>query len=606
MFIQSLPKESYFQLIGFGSDFKKYNEEPVIYNKENVKNIINIINNLDADLGGTNISDPLREIYNSDNVYSKINLSKNIFILTDGDVDNRDECINLIAANSNKFRIHSIGIGNYFDKILIEKCGKLGKGTSSFVENVENINSVVIDTLNKGLRPYITDIKFEFENYKEEISSSIISCNPINNFVYQNEIMNYSFILPGKKELSNLKIKITGKDPINQIENITNFDKIIKLENGDQMSKMIVGKALKNNDELVKDEKKEIEFAKKYQILSKNTALFAEILNEESQQSKLIKVNSDNSNYLGNLANSIDILDGQTGLQNPFFNNCNINYSINNYNNINNINNNNMNNFNNNNFNMNFSMNNYNNMNNNNMNIFNNNNNFNLNFSMNNYNNMNNNNMNIFNNNNNFNLNFSMNNYNNINDCININNYNNMNNCNSKYMNNNCMNNYNKEYEDDEDAEYLTNDNISNFNMNNNNMSNFNLNNNNSINCANNSNKNAFNIESSLSKGNMNANDDINLIMSQDVMEGYWDENDETKKIIDIITLDKFNKIKNTINALNKGENEIKIIYTILVIYYLKTNLSEKIKDYRLVISKANKFLEENGIDYDNIISGIS
>ena len=97
--------------------------------------------------------------------------------------------------------------------------------------------------------------------------------------------MNYSFILPGKKELSNLKIKITGKDPINQIENITNFENIIQLENGDQMSKMIVGKALKNNDELIKDEKKEIEFAKKYQILSKNTALFAEILNEESQQS---------------------------------------------------------------------------------------------------------------------------------------------------------------------------------------------------------------------------------------------------------------------------------------------------------------------------------
>ena len=41
------------------------------------------------------------------------------------------------------------------------------------------------------------------------------------------------------------------------------------------MSKMIVGKALKYNDELIKDEKKEIEFAKKYQILSKNTALFA-------------------------------------------------------------------------------------------------------------------------------------------------------------------------------------------------------------------------------------------------------------------------------------------------------------------------------------------
>jgi len=256
LFIQSLPKESYFQLIGFGSDFKKYNEEPVIYNKENVNNIINIINSLEADLGGTNISGPLREIYNSDNSYSKINLSKNILLLTDGVVFDREECINLISSNSNKFRIHSIGIGSSFDKELIEKCGKLGKGTSSFVENVENINSVVIDTLNKGLRPYLTDIKFEFENYKEEISSSIISCNPIDNFVYQNEIMNYSFILPGKKELSNLKIKITGKDPINKIENITKFENIIKLENGEEMSKMIVGKSLKINDELIKDEKK--------------------------------------------------------------------------------------------------------------------------------------------------------------------------------------------------------------------------------------------------------------------------------------------------------------------------------------------------------------
>ena len=49
LFIQSLPENSYFQLIGFGSEFKKYNEEPVIYNKENDDNIIKIINELTAD-----------------------------------------------------------------------------------------------------------------------------------------------------------------------------------------------------------------------------------------------------------------------------------------------------------------------------------------------------------------------------------------------------------------------------------------------------------------------------------------------------------------------------------------------------------------------------
>ena len=36
LFIQSLPEQSYFQLIRFGSDFKKYNSEPVTYSKENI------------------------------------------------------------------------------------------------------------------------------------------------------------------------------------------------------------------------------------------------------------------------------------------------------------------------------------------------------------------------------------------------------------------------------------------------------------------------------------------------------------------------------------------------------------------------------------------
>ena len=48
--------------------------------------------------------------------------------------------------------------------------------------------------------------------------------------MYQNEIMNYSFILPDNKELSNLKIKITGKDPINLIENDATYENIIKLK----------------------------------------------------------------------------------------------------------------------------------------------------------------------------------------------------------------------------------------------------------------------------------------------------------------------------------------------------------------------------------------
>ena len=113
--------------------------------------------------------------------------------------------------------------------------------------------------------------------------------------------MNYSLILDNnnKIDVDNLSepinIEIVGKDPKNPIKENISFNKdqnIIKLPNGDEMAKMIVGKALKNNKEFLDNKKKEIEFALKYQILSKNTALFAEILNDGNDgQTKLVKVN---------------------------------------------------------------------------------------------------------------------------------------------------------------------------------------------------------------------------------------------------------------------------------------------------------------------------
>ena len=579
LFIQSLPENSYFQLIGFGSEFKKYNEEPVIYNKENVDNIIKIINELTADLGGTNISKPLAEIFNSES-YSKIDLSKNIFLLTDGEVFDREKCIELISNNSSKFRVHALGIGNSFDEVLIKQCGKLGKGSSSFVKELEKINSVVIDTLNKGLRPYITDLKFEFENYKDEISKNIIAVNPINNFVYQNEIMNYSFILPDNKELSNLKIKITGKDPINLIENDATFENIIKLKDGEEMSKMIVGKGLKYNDDLIKDTEKEIKFAKKYQILSKNTALFAEIENEENQQSKLIKVDlvnitppkiKNSYNRLNNLTYSASIGSSMMNFMPPMAPTCGIfnppccGFS----NNINqgfggmggmcgmgsNFMNNNMfmsNNMNNNMMGMGMAM-----MNNN-MNCMNNNMNNMMGMGM----------MQMQNN-----MNMGM--------------MHNMNNMNMAMMNQNlcagarmCPPPSPPSPPKSKTSDYLSSE---------------------RINYSESSNK---KVNNNIKREN-NEHADMNLILSQDIIEGFWNENNETKKLINIITLEKFDKIKNKIIALNKGENESKIIYTILVIYYLKTKCTTNLNEYKLVINKANKFLQKNGINYDDIVSGV-
>ena len=69
-------------------------------------------------------------------------------------------------------------------------------------------------------------------------------------------------------------------------------ENIITLKNGGNLSKIIVVLGLKYNKNLLESKDNEIKFSKQYQLLSKNTALFGEILKYgTSTQNELIKVN---------------------------------------------------------------------------------------------------------------------------------------------------------------------------------------------------------------------------------------------------------------------------------------------------------------------------
>ena len=108
LFLQSLPAGSYYQIIGFGTRFKAYDIEPKEYTKENIHETFKKIEDLKANLGGTNIYYPLEYVYDSYEDHKKINLPKYIFLLTDGEVENKKEVLEIIEENNSKYRIFSI------------------------------------------------------------------------------------------------------------------------------------------------------------------------------------------------------------------------------------------------------------------------------------------------------------------------------------------------------------------------------------------------------------------------------------------------------------------------------------------------------------------
>ena len=119
-------------------------------------------------MGGTELYKPLKKIFQELKLHK--NQFKQIFLLTDGAVNDTDEIVNLIK-NNNYYnqRLHTFGIGSGVSTDLITECAKAGKGMYYFITNPNDIEKYVINALCTNLIPYllIKNIKFLDVNKKK-------------------------------------------------------------------------------------------------------------------------------------------------------------------------------------------------------------------------------------------------------------------------------------------------------------------------------------------------------------------------------------------------------------------------------------------------------
>ena len=283
VFMQSLSKGSYYQLIGFGSDYKSYSDRPLAYTKENVNKTIINIENLKGDMGGTNLFKPLQYIYDNCKNNENFHLPQHIFILTDGYTEYKEQVLNIIDRNKSKYQIYANGIGNDFDGDFIRTAGECGFGSYKFINDIENLSVVINEQLRKSMRYYYDKVKFKVDkNNNNEIIYDFYR----NEFILENQLINYSFIIKGKDK-GNIEIKncfnLDGKELIE----IFKFDenKILNLKDGDSLAKIAIHSLIqKGEGEDFSNEEKIIKIAKKYQILCEYTSLFAEV--ENNQENK--------------------------------------------------------------------------------------------------------------------------------------------------------------------------------------------------------------------------------------------------------------------------------------------------------------------------------
>ena len=198
--------------------------QPKINNQENINNSKKIINSLTADMGGTDLSLPLKNILkDSYNDYKDITLSKQIIILTDSEIELGEETKEFINLHNNEFKIHFIGIGSKVNQNEIINLSKAGNGNYCLIGDSSDLKKVIFELLNKCTNEYINNYKFLLEN-----NTFIYELQPINKTTYSNDSLNFYFIKENKS-FDNINIRFTWENYKEKFEKEFQFKKIILL-----------------------------------------------------------------------------------------------------------------------------------------------------------------------------------------------------------------------------------------------------------------------------------------------------------------------------------------------------------------------------------------
>ncbi|CAF1510881.1 unnamed protein product [Adineta ricciae] len=177
LFLKSLPINSYFNIIRFGSKYKTlFKDTTDLYNEDNAEKAEEYIKKINADLGGTELLNCLQWLESQPPRESR---ARQIFLLTDGEISNVEEVIDLCRTMATSTRIFSFGLGSSPSRSLVKGLARATNGRYVFIPPNSNVDIYVGEQLQKALQPYIMNIQVKWSLNRLGITSIPTKIPPI-------------------------------------------------------------------------------------------------------------------------------------------------------------------------------------------------------------------------------------------------------------------------------------------------------------------------------------------------------------------------------------------------------------------------------------------
>ena len=159
IFVRGLSEGVKFNVYRFGSTYEKLFESSEPYTEATVKKALGYISGINADLGGTEVLAPLKDIYRST---VALGLNRQVILITDGEVGNEEEVLELVRNGSGMTRVFTVGIGYGPNEYFIGQVAKSASGASELIAPGERIEPKVLRLFKKVMSDNIDDLRISW------------------------------------------------------------------------------------------------------------------------------------------------------------------------------------------------------------------------------------------------------------------------------------------------------------------------------------------------------------------------------------------------------------------------------------------------------------
>ncbi len=144
--LRALEEGDTFTLVAFGSRYTSLFPEPRPYNQTSLEVASGFVKTLDGHMGGTEILPPLRDILKKPPAPGR---SRQVILLTDGEVANESEILSLAKQHRGNSRIYPVGLGRGPNAYLLRSLARISGGAAEFVHPQARLEPVMVRLLEK-------------------------------------------------------------------------------------------------------------------------------------------------------------------------------------------------------------------------------------------------------------------------------------------------------------------------------------------------------------------------------------------------------------------------------------------------------------------------